>query len=147
MGKHRHTKDRLFITQTEHQTEWGGKKDPSLYPVPKLAFNFCPLSFQPFKNPVCSPDGTIFDIVNIVPYLKKYHKNPVNGKPLKVDELTKLTFHRDKEGNFICPVSMKVFTESTKIAAIRTSGQVYAASTIEELNKKPKFFFDLMTSK
>lgn len=147
MGKHRHSKDRLFVTQTEHKEEWGGKKDPATSPLPKLSFNYCPLSLQPIKDPVCAPDGTMFDIVNIVPFLKEFGKNPVTGKPLKIEELIRLTIHRDNENNMICPVSMKVFTDATKIVAIKTSGQVYAASTVEELNRKPKFFFDLMTSK
>ena len=147
MGKHRHSKDRLFITASEHKTEWGGKKDPSQCPIPKLAFNYCPLSLQPFKDPVCTPNGICFDIVNIVPFVKKYGKNPVDGTPLKLDDLIKLTFYKDAEGNYICPVSSKVLTESSKIVAIKTSGVVYSAGTVEELNKKPKFFFDLMTNK
>lgn len=122
-------------------------KDPATTPLPKLSFNYCPLSLQPISDPVCTPDGTMFDIVNIVPFLKQFGKNPISGKPLKIDELTKLTIHRDKDDNMICPVSMKVFTDSTKIVAIKTSGQVYAASTVEELNRKPKFFFDLVTSR
>lgn len=146
MGKNRHSKDRLFITQTEHKHDWGGKKDPTQHPIPKLTFGFCPLSLQPFKEAVCTLDGTVFDILNIIPYIKKYGRNPVNGKPLRVEELTKLNFTRDQDDNFICPVSKKVFTDSTKICAIRTTGYVYAASTVEELNKKPKYFFDLMTS-
>ena len=146
MGKNRHSKDRLFITQTEHKTDWGGKKDPTFAPIPKLSFNYCPLSLQPFRDPVCAPDGTIFDIVNIVPYLKRFGRNPVNGAPLKVEELVRLHFSQDAEENYICPISKKVFTDSTKIVAIKTSGMVYAASTVEELNKKQKFFFDLMTS-
>ncbi len=40
---------------------------------------------------------------------------------------------------------MKVFTEHTHIVCIKTSGYVYANETIEELNKKPKLFEDLMT--
>ena len=147
MGKHRHSKDRLFVTQTEHKEEWGGKKDPSTCPLPKLSFNFCPLSLQPIKDPVCTPDGTMFDIVNIVPFIKQFRKNPVNGSPLKLDDLIQLQLFKDEEDNFICPVSRKVFTDSSKIVAIKTSGIVYAASTVEELNKKPKFFFDLVTSK
>lgn len=147
MGKHRHSKDRLFITMTEHKNEWGGKKDPTQAPIPRLSFNYCPLSLQPFSDPVCSPDGTVFDIVNIIPFVKRYHKNPVTGAPLKIDELIKLKYYQDEEGNYICPVSKKVFTDSTKIVAIKPSGVVYAASTVEELNRKAKFFCDLMTGK
>lgn len=38
------------------------------------------LSLQPFEHPVCTPEGAVFDLLNIVPYLKKYGHNPVSGK-------------------------------------------------------------------
>jgi peptidyl-prolyl cis-trans isomerase-like protein 2 len=38
-----------------------------------------------------------------------------------------------------------VFTDHTKIVAIKTSGQVYTADTVEELNRKPKLWKDLLT--
>ena len=135
------------MTQTEHKEEWGGKKDPSTSPLPRLSFNFCPLSLQPIKDPVCTPDGTMFDILNIIPYIKQFGKNPVNGKLLKVDDLIKLQLFKDDQDNFICPVSRKIFTDASKIVAVKPSGVVYAGSTVEELNKKPKFFFDLVTSR
>ena len=40
---------------------------------------------------------------------------------------------------------LQVFTESTHIVAIKTSGNVYAYEAIQELNIKPKFMKDLMT--
>ena len=44
-----------------------------------LPFYCCCLSFNPFKESVCSPDGFVFDIKNIVPYIKKNHINPCTG--------------------------------------------------------------------
>ena len=32
--------------------------------------NSAGLSYIPFENPVCAPDGAVFDIENIVPYVK-----------------------------------------------------------------------------
>ena len=40
---------------------------------------------------------------------------------------------------------VQVFTESTHIVAIRTSGNVYAWEAVEELNIKPRFMRDLLT--
>ncbi|KAL3134863.1 hypothetical protein ABBQ32_007828 [Trebouxia sp. C0010 RCD-2024] len=40
---------------------------------------------------------------------------------------------------------MQVFTESTHIVAIKTSGNVYAYEAVQELNIKPKFMKDLLT--
>ena len=62
MGKKRHSKDRMFITMTEHKWEWGGKKDAANCPIAKLPFFCCSLSLLPFENAVCSPDGIVFDI-------------------------------------------------------------------------------------
>ena len=42
-------------------------------------------------------------------------------------------------------VFLQVFTESTHIVAVRTSGNVYAWEAVQELNIKPKFMKDLMT--
>ena len=44
-----------------------------------------------------------------------------------------------------CAVCVQVFTESTHIVAVKTSGHVYAYDAIRELNIKPKFMKDLMT--
>lgn len=63
MGKHRHSKDKLYITPTEYKRDWGGKKDPSLKPIPRLSFNYCPLGFQPCGQPVCTPQGIIYDLM------------------------------------------------------------------------------------
>ena len=32
-------------------------------PLTKLPFNCCALSLEPFKNPVCTDEGNVFDIV------------------------------------------------------------------------------------
>lgn len=40
---------------------------------------------------------------------------------------------------------LQVFTESTHIVAIKTSGNVYAYEAVQELNIKPKFMKDLLT--
>ena len=101
MGKHNHNKDRLFITATEHKMEWGGKKDPEKVPISKLPFNCCSLSLLPFDNPVCSPDGVVFDILNIVPFIGKYKKNPVTGTNLKITDLIKLNFYKNDKGYYI----------------------------------------------
>ena len=44
-----------------------------------LSFN-ASLSLQPFEHPVCTPEGAVFDLLNIIPYLKKYGHNPVSGQ-------------------------------------------------------------------
>lgn len=60
-------------------------------------------------------------------------------------DLIQLKFHKNDKGQYHDPISFKVFTDHTKLVAIKTSGNVYTNDTIEELNRKPKFWKDLLT--
>ena len=113
----------------------------------KLPFYCCSLSFTPFNDPVCLIDGTIFDIINILPYIKKFKKNPITGFPLKITDLIKLNFFKNQENEYHCPVTYKVFTEHSVIIAIRETGNVYSFEAFEELNKKAKNYKDLLSNK
>lgn len=148
MGKKRHSQDKLWITYKELVEDWGGKKADQQKGsgIKKLPFYCCSLSFMPFKDPVCLKDGTIFDLVNILPYIKKYHKNPVTGKPIKTSDLIKLNFHKNEEGEYACPITYKTFTDNSYIIAIPETGNVYSYEAYEELNKKPKNFTDLLNN-
>ncbi|KAK4196146.1 putative peptidyl-prolyl cis-trans isomerase [Triangularia verruculosa] len=127
----------------------------------RLPFNFCAASLQPFKNPVCTADGTIFDVEVIGAWLEKKGTNPVDGKPLAKKDLIKLNFARnadttesndrngiptDGKGDFIDPVTFKVFTDNTHIVAIRhgTYANVFAWETVERMNIKAKMWRDLV---
>ncbi|KAK4193616.1 hypothetical protein QBC35DRAFT_479728 [Podospora australis] len=127
----------------------------------RLPFNFCAASLQPFKNPVCTADGTIFDVEVISAWLDKKGTNPVDGKSLAAKDLIKLNFARnadtsersdrdgiptDGKGDFIDPVTFKVFTDNTHIVAIRhgTYANVFAWETVERMNIKPKMWRDLV---
>eukprot|EP00210_Caulerpa_lentillifera_P006358 g6073.t1 len=145
MGKKQHSKDRLYITNKEWKEEWGGNRGRGLIPFSKLPFYCCAITFTPFEDPVCSPDGVIFDIVNAVPFIKKYRKNPVTGESLELRDLTQLHFHKNNQGEYHCPVLNKVFTEHTHIVGIKTTGHVYCYEAVEELNIKPKNWKDLLT--
>eukprot|EP00899_Mesostigma_viride_P012634 jgi/Mesvir1/21371/Mv20855-RA.1 len=146
MGKGQHSKDKLYLTATEWKDEWGGAKDKESRQVFRcLPFYCCGISFVPFEDPVCTEEGTIFDIINIIPYIQKYGKHPVTGAPLKVKDLIKLNFYKNADGEYHCPVLNKVFTEFTHIVAVRTTGNVYCYQAIQELNIKTKNWKDLLT--
>jgi len=114
----------------------------------RLPFNYCAASLQPFKNPVCTADGTIFDVEVIGAWLAKHNTNPVNGKPLAAKELIKLNFARspDNPDTYCDPVTFKPFTNNTHIVAIRhgTYANVFAWETIERMNIKAKMWRDLV---
>ena len=140
-----------YITATEWKHLYGGNKgnrnpnDPDVKDFRRLPFDHCALSLQPYENPYVDEDGNIFDLVHIVPYLKKFKVNPVTGKPLSASNLTKLNLHRNSNGEPHCPVMFKVFNNSTHIAAIKSTGNVFSYEAIEELNIKPKSYRDLLT--
>lgn len=117
----------------------------------RLPFNFCAASLQPFKNPVCTADGTIFDVEVISAWLEKKGTNPVTGKPLAAKDLIKLNFARNGDvesgkGDLIDPVSFKVLTDNTHIVAIRhgSYANVFAWDTVERMNIKAKMWRDLV---
>jgi peptidyl-prolyl cis-trans isomerase-like protein 2 len=103
------------------------------------------VSLQPFQHPVCAPDGTTFDLTNILPWLKKHGTNPVTGEKLESKDLLKLNYLKNDEGEYLDPVTHKVFTDNTHIVAIRTSGNVFAWDTVERLNIKAKNWRDLVS--
>lgn len=94
---------------------------------------------------MCTSTGTIFDLTNILPWLKKHGTNPVDGSSLKSSELIKLNFTKNDHGEYIDPVTFKVFTDNTHIVALRTSGNVFAYETVERLNFKAKNWRDLVS--
>uniref|UniRef100_A0A1D1YC95 Peptidyl-prolyl cis-trans isomerase-like 2 n=1 Tax=Anthurium amnicola TaxID=1678845 RepID=A0A1D1YC95_9ARAE len=146
MGKKQHSKDRMFITKTEWATEWGGAKSrEASTPFKRLPFYCCSLTFTPFEDPACTIDGSVFDVMNIVPYIRKYGKHPVTGAPLKQQDLIPLTFHKNAEGEYHCPVLNKVFTEYTHIVSVKTTGNVFCYEAIKELNIKTKNWQELLT--
>ncbi|KAF5736228.1 peptidyl-prolyl cis-trans isomerase CYP65 isoform X1 [Tripterygium wilfordii] len=146
MGKKQHSKDRMYITKTEWATEWGGAKSKeSGTPFKRLPFYCCALTFTPFEDPVCTADGSVFEILRIIPYIRKYGKHPVTGASLKQEDLIPLTFHKNDEGEYHCPVLNKVFTEFTHIVAVKTTGNVFCYEAIKELNIKTKNWKELLT--
>lgn len=144
MGKHRHSKDRLFVTKTEWQRDYGGKKSNTNDRVSKLPFDCCALALTKYITPVCSPEGILFDYLNIATYLKEHNINPCNGNSMKINDLIKLNMYKNENNDWMCPVTCKVFNDVSHVVAIKTTGNVYSYDAINELNIKTKNFTDLM---
>ncbi|KAE8444881.1 Peptidyl-prolyl cis-trans isomerase cyp8 [Mollisiaceae sp. DMI_Dod_QoI] len=161
--------DKLYITHSEWSSSDAysasagsnvSQKAPNGANFKRLPFNFCAASLQPFKHPVCTAEGTIFDVEVISQWLAKHGTNPVTGKPLKEKDLIKLNFKRngdtdahdggggagDGKGEMVDPVTFKVFTDNTHIVAIRhgSEANVFAWESVERLNIKPKMWYDLV---
>lgn len=75
----------------------------------------------------------------------KFKRHPASGAPLSLKDLVKLTWHKNADGEYHCPVMNKVFTEHTHIVAVRTTGNVYCWEAVDELCVKPKSWKDLIT--
>ncbi|KAJ5098670.1 Peptidyl-prolyl cis-trans isomerase-like 2 [Penicillium argentinense] len=148
--------DKLYITHSEWASEDAfsasagagvakAKGGGGHAPFKRLPFNFCSLSLQPFAHPVCTPTGTIFDLTNILPWIKKHGTNPVDGSPLKSSDLIKLTIAKNDDNEYVDPVTYKILTNNTHIVALRNTGNVFAWDTVERLNIKGKLWRDLVT--
>ena len=148
MGKHRHTKDREFISATEWKNEYGGKRVTvgSQDSVHILPFDHCALSLAPFQTPVCTPEGVLFDILNLIPYVKEHGKNPVTGNPLHVKDIIRLKMQKNSENQWFCPVTYKLFTNNSHVVAIKSTGNVFLFEAVHDLNIKVKNYVDLLTN-
>lgn len=146
MGKHRHTKDRIYISATEWAEEYGGKKDRNSGVNSKpLAFDHCALSLVVYETPACLQEGVIFDLENIVDYILKYKKNPITGETATKNDIIRLNMAKNEKNEWMCPVLNKVFTNFSHIVAIKTTGNVFSYEAVDELNIKAKNYTDLIS--
>ncbi|CAN0337143.1 RING-type E3 ubiquitin-protein ligase PPIL2 [Lampetra fluviatilis] len=147
MGKRQHQKDKLYITCAEWTHLYGGKKpDGPKSDFRRLSFDRCSLSMLPFEHPMCTPDGIVFDFMNIFPWIKKYGTHPSTGEKLDIKSLLKLNFHKNADGKYSCPVLFNVFTDNSHIVAIKTTGNVFSYEAVDKLNIKGKNFLELITN-
>jgi len=146
MGKRQHQSDKMYITGKEWAAYFGGhKKSISNSEFRRLPFFCCSISMQPVENPMITKEGHVFDLLNIVPWLKKYGTNPITGKKMEAKSLIKITFHKNADGKYHCPVLFKIFNESTHIVAVATTGNVFCYDAINQLNIKSKNWKELLT--
>jgi peptidyl-prolyl cis-trans isomerase-like protein 2 len=131
-------------------------KSQAPHPGTRTPFDSCALSFQPFTHPMCArnSDGTghVFDLVNIIPWLKcarvfipsippteqphitRQHNNthPITKKPLSPSDLITLHYSRkEASGELHDPISFKPFSEHSHIVAIAITGNVFLADSIK----------------
>ncbi|KAH7928514.1 cyclophilin-like protein [Leucogyrophana mollusca] len=136
--------DKLYITHAEHAGEFGSHSASSGYkakaqaphPGARTPFDSCALSFQPFNHPVCARNsdgsGLVFDLVNIIPWLKQHNNtNPITKEPLTPNDLITLNYSRKPTGEIHDPISFKPFSEHSHIVAIATTGNVFLAESIK----------------
>merc|ERR1712188_228742 len=96
----------------------------------------CALTGGPFNDPICTNEGTVFDILSLLFLQKKL------GTSWNISNLIKLHFWKNVYGEYHCPILNKVFTEQSNIVAIRSIGNVYVYEAIKELSLKNKCMRD-----
>ncbi|KEI37168.1 uncharacterized protein L969DRAFT_90240 [Mixia osmundae IAM 14324] len=148
-----HGSDKLYITHSEWTGEFGdhsagssgakAKRQAGNYA--RLPYDCCALSLKPFDIPMATLNGTIYDLTNIIPYLRKHGTDPATGEKLAPGDLIKLNFFKNTQGEYFDPVTYKIFTEHTPLVAIRTSGNVFSKESVDRLNVKPRHWNDLVS--
>ena len=148
MPKHKHTRDKLYYTQEEMRLKYyqTKKKENNYYFLP---FNYCCVSLRPLntcKNICCDREGNLYNKFYLLEYITKFHKNPVTGKKkISLKDIITLNISKDKNGDFICPITLKILNNSIKIIAIPETGNVYSNEAYQELNISMNNFRDLKT--
>ena len=124
MGKKQHQKDKMYLTTKEWSTLYGGKKaaQSESNEYRRLPYNYCGLSLQPAEHPYCTEEGVLYDLTQIVPFLKKFKHCPITGEPLNAKSLMKVIFHRNADGNIHCPIMYKEFTEHSHVVVLKNTG-------------------------
>uniref|UniRef100_A0A8C3G3W9 RING-type E3 ubiquitin-protein ligase PPIL2 n=1 Tax=Cyclopterus lumpus TaxID=8103 RepID=A0A8C3G3W9_CYCLU len=106
----------------------------------RLPFDHCSLSLQPFEYPVCTDEGVVFDLLSIMPWIKRYGTNPISGE---------VSIHTARfsflPGKYHCPVLYNIFTNNSHFVAIKVTGNVFSHEAVEQLNIKTKSFKDLLS--
>ena len=145
MGKNQHSKDRMFITATEHAGLYGGyKKKKTVGLTGALPFDCCALSLLPFDSPVCARDGILFDALQLLPYVQEKGVSPATGKKLTVKDVLRLKMAKNQDNQWHCPVTCKVFTNHSKVVCIATTGNVFSKDAVKELCFKRNCLEDLL---
>ncbi|EFA84395.1 cyclophilin-type peptidylprolyl cis-trans isomerase [Heterostelium album PN500] len=138
----RKSKQKLFITAGEWANDFGGKKDGEKRSNEKpLPYYCCSLSLQPFDDPMCTLDGNLYEMLNIIPFLKKYKRDPVTGKPMTFKDLFKANFAVNSDDEYHCPILKKVFTDYSHIVIIRTTGNNPADKEYTQQKSLSNFHF------
>ncbi len=182
-------KEKQYQSSIEHKlhSQFRGGRSSNTNQSRPLPFDCCALTLTPFTNPVCCiipsssssnndqadinlgsasscNHGIMFENSEIIPYLLKHKRNPINGTNMSTQSLITLNMDKEednpdegnisnmKEKQFLwkCPILDKPFMNHTKIVAIKippgnNTANVYSYEAFQTLNLKPKNYIDLIS--
>lgn len=143
MGKHKHSKDKLYIVQSEYRREFVEKRKQEISnnSISHLPFNYCCLSLRPFKKPYCDEYGNMYDESSVLElmatevYDDKEKEEGKKKKKVDIKNLIKVHFHKH-EGKYICPITRKYFNDHSKIVLNKKSGIAYSEEVFHLFKNK-----------
>ncbi|KAM6943673.1 RING-type E3 ubiquitin-protein ligase PPIL2 isoform 3-T3 [Lycodopsis pacificus] len=126
MGKRQHQKDKMYITCSEYTNYYGGKRSE----IPqadfrRLPFDHCSLSLQPFEYPVCTDEGVVFDLLSIMPWIKRYGTNPISGEKLEAKSLIRLNFAKNSDDEEKAKLHPAYHLKTTNMETRETLAELY----------------------
>ncbi|KJP85524.1 hypothetical protein AK88_04833 [Plasmodium fragile] len=144
MGKHKHSKDKLYILQSEYRRDALIKKQHKSRNSTFLPFNYCCISLRPFSDPYCDEDGRLYDKKSVLEQMAKGEEERKKTEPrIDLKNLIKANFYKHNN-EYICPVTRKYFNQHSKIILNKKTGNVYS-SEIYKLFQNKKDMFDPIT--
>ncbi|CRG96854.1 peptidyl-prolyl cis-trans isomerase, putative [Plasmodium gallinaceum] len=143
MGKHKHSKDKLYILQSEYRRDAVKKKYFKSQNSTYLPFNYCCISLTPFDEPYCDENGRLYDKKSVLEEMKKKKNNEKTEHSINIKNLIKANFYKHNN-EYICPITRKYFNKHTKIILNKKTGNVYS-SEIFKLFKNKNEMFDPLT--
>ncbi|VWU51496.1 peptidyl-prolyl cis-trans isomerase [Hepatocystis sp. ex Piliocolobus tephrosceles] len=139
MGKHKHSKDKLYILQSEYRRDALIRKQQKSKNVSFLPFNYCCISLKPFKEPYCDEDGKLYDKTSVLEEMSKPETNKKVEKKIDIKKLIKVNFYKHNN-EYICPVTRKYFNRHTKIILNKKTGNVYSSEIFKLFENKDHMF-------
>ncbi|GAB65878.1 cyclophilin [Plasmodium cynomolgi strain B] len=132
MGKHKHSKDKLYILQSEYRRDALIKKQHNC------------ISLRPFSDPYCDEDGRLYDKKSVLEEMAKGKEERKKAEStIDLKNLIKANFYKHNN-EYICPVTRKYFNQHSKIILNKKTGNVYSAE-IYKLFQNKKDMFDPIT--
>ncbi|SBS82344.1 cyclophilin [Plasmodium ovale curtisi] len=127
MGKHKHSKDKLYILQSEYRRDALIKKQQNC------------ISLRPFNDPYCDEDGRLYDKKSVLEEMNKAKENNKMKNVIDIKNLIKANFYKHNN-EYICPITRKYFNKNTRILLNRKTGNVYSSEIFKLFQNKNKMF-------
>jgi peptidyl-prolyl cis-trans isomerase-like protein 2 len=146
-------KEKQYQSATEQkansQLRSGSSNQQNSQTQRRLPFDCCALTLSKIEDPVCTPNGILFETTALLPFLLKHKVDPVTGEAMTSKDVISLNIDKDEEGRWQCPIITKVLSDHMKVVAVAiksgTAANVYSWQAYHELNVKTKNYQDLIS--